>query len=462
MPRKKVDPTALTLFDQLADEFVDEISDKHPLCHDGEIYFYDGNKYCLMLEEELENYFRHWLRKKGLGQKNHTVKNTIPIIYAMPGIYNGELNFKKQTMPYWRNPKDMPDPRNLIPLVNGLLNLDGFNLVEHTPNFCCDYCLDFDFDAKATCPCWLKFLDEVYEGDIGKKNLLQEWMGYCLTRDTRFQKLLMLVGVKRGGKGTILRVFEKLMGKNAVGFDLNDLARPYGTAKLVNALVAIVGEIELNANHKRLIIQCMNSIVGEDCVSIEKKYRDGTSAKLPVRFMLAANEPPAYADSAGAMPSRTLMLQHEKSFEAEADKELDTKLASEMTGIINWAVEGLVRLRTNQQFDETSSVEHVKNFQTSGNPRLWEFIQDHLILHSCCNNGQRFPVEIEFNDKPQSCSRQDLYARLHNTMGLDRGQIDWLLRDLNTVFPGKIKYYRKRSLYENIGLRTMLPPTLVQ
>ena len=49
-------------------------------------------------------------------------------------------------------------------------------------------------------------LDQLWAGDSESIAALQEWFGYCLTNDTRQQKILMIVGPKRSGKGTIARV----------------------------------------------------------------------------------------------------------------------------------------------------------------------------------------------------------------------------------------------------------------
>ena len=54
--------------------------------------------------------------------------------------------------------------------------------------------------------------------------LLQEWVGYLLTQDTRQHKILLIVGPPRSGKGTIGRVLRELLGhENVVGPTLSSL-----------------------------------------------------------------------------------------------------------------------------------------------------------------------------------------------------------------------------------------------
>ena len=62
--------------------------------------------------------------------------------------------------------------------------------------------LEFDWAPDAQCPHWDRFLGDVFPGD-GSQRLLEEWIGYCMTEETRFQKGVIFVGPKRSGKGTI-------------------------------------------------------------------------------------------------------------------------------------------------------------------------------------------------------------------------------------------------------------------
>ena len=60
---------------------------------------------------------------------------------------------------------------------------------------------------------------------------LQEEFGLFLTGDTRHQKIFLLVGPKRSGKGTIASVLDQLMGQtNVCGPTLSGLAQNFGLA----------------------------------------------------------------------------------------------------------------------------------------------------------------------------------------------------------------------------------------
>src|SRR5262249_4674724 len=86
------------------------------------------------------------------------------------------------------------DSRNYISLQNGILDLKALLanehnvLLSHSPSWFSQVCLPFEFNAEATCPRFLAFLDRNLEGDEQRIQLLQEWTGYCLVSDTSLQK----------------------------------------------------------------------------------------------------------------------------------------------------------------------------------------------------------------------------------------------------------------------------------
>ena len=57
-----------------------------------------------------------------------------------------------------------------------------------TPSLFTFNALDFDYESDPEPPeRWIRFLEQVFGDDIESVELLQDWMGYCLTADTRQQ-----------------------------------------------------------------------------------------------------------------------------------------------------------------------------------------------------------------------------------------------------------------------------------
>ena len=57
----------------------------------------------------------------------------------------------------------------------------------------------------------------MWPNDSESVELLQEYIGYILSGRTDMQKMLLLIGPTRSGKGTIARMLAQLIGRGHVG-----------------------------------------------------------------------------------------------------------------------------------------------------------------------------------------------------------------------------------------------------
>ena len=103
----------------------------------------------------------------------------------------------------------------------GVVNIENRTVQPHDPGLFQVNCLPFDYGAAAPTypPLWQSFLRQLWPGDEDGKRArltLQEMFGLMLTADTRYQKIFMIVGPKRSGKGTIARVLTRMLGPDNV------------------------------------------------------------------------------------------------------------------------------------------------------------------------------------------------------------------------------------------------------
>ena len=99
-------------------------------------------------------------------------------------------------------------------------------------------------------------------------------VGYCLTPDNSFQRMLCLKGVSRGGKGTIVSVLEACLGSdNITGYSLDSLSHAVRAGRTSSASwSATIGEVNLQRDpNKYTIYQNLNMVTGSDLVEIEHK-----------------------------------------------------------------------------------------------------------------------------------------------------------------------------------------------
>ena len=100
-----------------------------------------------------------------------------------------------------------------------------------------------------------------------------------------------MVGPKRSGKGTIARVLTTLLGEaNACAPTLAGLATNFGLQPLIGKLLAIIGDARLSGRvDVHVIAERLLSISGEDLITIDRKYQDAWTGKLPTRFLLMSS-----------------------------------------------------------------------------------------------------------------------------------------------------------------------------
>ena len=88
-----------------------------------------------------------------------------------------------------------------------------------------------------------RFLAQLRPDDPESIQALQTWFGYCLVADTSQQKVLMLVGPRRGGEGAIGRVQRELVrDANCVGPRISSLATQFRLQGLVGKTLTIVSD----------------------------------------------------------------------------------------------------------------------------------------------------------------------------------------------------------------------------
>lgn len=279
---------------------------------------------------------------------------------------------------------DQPEPAELLPCRTHTLHLPTMRRIEPTPNLFTLSALDYDPDPTAAVPeRWLTFLGQLLGEDYQAWDLLQEWFGYCLTGDTSQHKMLLMVGPKRSGKGTIARVLSRLVGSaNVAGPTTSGLAGPFGLQPLVGKSLAIVSDARFSGDGIQTVIERLLCISGEDTLTIERKHMTSVTMKLPTRFMFLTNELPRLNDASGALAGRFMMIKLTESFYGREDKTLTKALLDELPGILNWAIEGWKRLRERGYFIQPASVEDALHDMEDLASPVSAFVRDRCVVGS--------------------------------------------------------------------------------
>ncbi len=447
--------TKINRFELLAHKYVTSRCEElaRPLYHGGRYFEWDGTRYREI--EHLEMHLRSWLRKSNEPQDNRVIANTVPIIKNLgflPALENVVL---PTWQPHDALPDPLPEPTNVVAFKNGLLDVSqpDRGLIPHSPLWLSTSCLPFGFDPTARCPAWLTFLDAVYEGDPDRIGLLQEWSGYLMSQDTSHQKMLLMVGLPRSGKGTIHRMLTDLIGDGATGYRLPLLASQFGLSPLLSKTAAFVPEVELSGRgDKAEISETLKAIIGEDAMCVNRKGLPLLTARLRVRFTVAANTIPTLWDSSSALGQRMLVLEHRKSFLGREEVALGTRLGKELPGVATWAFEGLRRLQARGRFPNGGDPELTRRLALQSSP-VRVFVAERLVVSKWADPGLPGLTLTEDAVEVRRDKLFDAYQQWATDHDADTSSPTWFARDLRAVLPGiKDGWVNDKRAYLGIGL----------
>lgn len=352
----------------------------------------------------------------------------------------------------------------ILPTKNALVHLPSFAAgrpatMRPTPRFFSPYSLGYDFDPKAPEPTnWLTFLGsrpiepggdvqhQLWPDDPQSIETLQEWMGLNLVPDTRYQKILGLIGPRRCGKGTIARVKTALVGpENVANPTLASLAQNFGLAPLIGKLSAIISDARISGRTDiAQVVESLLSISGEDNKTIDRKHQPSWTGRIIARFTIISNELPRLAEQSGALAGRMILLRMTRSFYGQEDLGLMEKLLPELPGILLWAIEGWRRLQERGHFAQPESGKPLVEEMEELSSPIGMFVKECCVIAP----DEKTPV-------PDVFARWKTWCQEKNR--LDVGDESAFGRNLRSVLPDLVtrpvkksgKYYR---VFEGIGL----------
>ena len=364
--------------------------------HREEFRDHEGGHYYAISKEEFMTDARTWLNASGAWGKPEkkdgnpvaeefrpSAKDVSEIVEALKAM---AFLADRVTAPCWlRERPDAPPADELLAFPTGIFDLRNGNFYAPTPRLYTHFAAGFDYDHKAPTPGqWIKFLDEVFKGEQDQIGLLQEIFGYCLTSDTRHQKIFNLVGDKRSGKGTITRILKALCAEGTVVEPtLSSLGEPFGKQQLIGKQIGIINDarVDRRSDGSAIAVVLLSSS-GGDGHTVGRKYMSPWHGELPIRWFIISNEMLKFVDSSAALATRFITLVTRQSFLGKEDLLLGDRLKAELPGIMNWTLDGLIRLRQRGRFPETQTSVDARRHLTAMMSDIASFADERLVFES--------------------------------------------------------------------------------
>lgn len=209
-----------------------------------------------------------------------------------------------------------------------------------------NYVLGCRFDPEAKTPLFDAFLDQILP-DLAVRYRVQEYIGYTLLPDNRFQRASLWLGSGANGKGVLSNIVQKLHAKTQA-IQLDNKSR-FALSGLYEASLIVADELPA----RKLDEAKLKSVIAGEPVFIDIKGQMPITTRIRGKLLVLGNNYPVVEDSSEGFWRRWDVVPFKETI-AEADR--DPRLAerivgNELAGVLNWALEGLARLLKRDGFD---------------------------------------------------------------------------------------------------------------
>jgi P4 family phage/plasmid primase-like protien len=266
---------------------------------------------------------------------------------------------------------------------NGLLNIYTKELMPHTPDFVSLVQYPVNYDPTATAPNWEKCVGEWMSGPEAeeKTRLLQQFCGYCLSSSMLYDRALFMVGDGGNGKSTFIDTIAMVIGAEATShIDLEGLYGQYGFKGLIGKRLNIIEEVHGNYYQSNKL----KKLISGEQVTIDIKYKDQFTFRPQAKFAFSVNMLPRVDDTSTATERRILAVQFLNNYRTNPNLELRSSvglLAQELSGILNWMIEGAIDLSNEKKFVTTEEQTRMLDEYREENSSVEGFLSQCVILN---------------------------------------------------------------------------------
>lgn len=333
------------------------------------------------------------------GYYKRTDKNTvkakisayIPDGIASDNLLNNVYNLMLADSDHMANEKDFNTNEKYINFKNGLYNIDTKALEPHNADILYTRQVNTEYIEGSTITeyhTFTKFIRDLCKSADGgidwqAYKALQEIIGLAISNiyGHKTKKAVFLYSpVGNTGKSQFLGLLGHLIGQeNITSIPLQNMNEDKGRFAFANAgLVRLI----MNGDQSKADIKdssIFKSVTGGDAIKVEAKGKDIKALVFKGLVVIACNDLPYIADDKGEHIYRRMYIvpcTHTIE-EKERDPDILDKMIKELPAIVNWAIEGLHRLKDNNyNFTEIAAGDHYIEDYRKNSDTVYSFLSD--------------------------------------------------------------------------------------
>lgn len=249
---------------------------------------------------------------------------------------------------------------NVINVLNGEVDLETGTLEKHDKDHFFTKVVPTNYDSKAECPTFHKFLMTTFNHDKQLIDWVQMLFGLSLWGRNIGQHFFIFYGKKgREGKSIMTDVIAQILGsdkRDGSGFGTSAKSNLFTKSSFKDsgesatpAMAALADERVVTTtepdNADQFSEGIVKSLTGDDDITVRKLNSDPFVMKPAFTIMINANSIPG-SDGSPAVMRRIVILPFDHQVaegSLEDDPNIKEKLLKEREGILNWMVQGSVK-----------------------------------------------------------------------------------------------------------------------
>ena len=318
------------------------------------------------------------------------------------------------------------DKGRLANVKNGILDIFTRELYPHTPNYVSLIQFPVIYDPSATCPVWEACVKDWMSGpeQEEKTRLLKQFCGYCLSSYMLYDRALFMVGDGGNGKSTFIDTISMVIGPEATShIDLEALYGAFGMHGLIGKRLNIIEEVHGNYYQSNKL----KKLISGEQVTIDIKYKPQFTFRPQAKFVFSVNLLPRVDDTSTATERRICAVQFLNNYRKNPNYKLRSSvglLAQELSGILNWMLDGAMDLSKSENFVITNEQTKMLDEYREENSSVEGFLSQCIVL-----------------DPDESIETPDLYTEYKRWSQSDGGR----KIKANITFTKEVKAYGAKN-----------------
>ena len=375
----------------------------------GDNFFYYENG--VFREDPKGLVVREWIQKRIYPR--YVTARVIDSVYRL-------LSYKKVNQKTYYDLNNYPD--TWINFKNGMFDVVNWAMKPHEPKYLAINQIAHNFnpdEEPAPSPAMKNYLEEALPSEEDR-NMMFEYVGYCMTKDMSLERFMLIKGRGGTGKSILIKLITLAVGvRNTSNIPMQKLNERFYAIELLGKLLNACSDIPSDVMRS---VDTIKQLVSADFMMGERKRKDPISFKNCAKLLFSGNSLPLNLDENSNAFYRRLLILKMDTPPKRIDVDLEEKLFRNIDCFIYAAVYALSAVYMLGCISESpNSKEEVKNLHKYSDT-VTAFLEECTIRQpgSNTNKSQFYEAYVQYcyGNSRTALGRNSFYRSLRESNGI--------------------------------------------